>query len=65
MNDSDGQELKPGDRVLWCKHGRYGGMRIRYVRGFTPKMVRVSREPDSDRTTNVTAGRLIKTLRQE
>ena len=40
MKDVDEQELSVGDRVAYQNGGRYPGLHVTTVLGFTPKMVK-------------------------
>lgn len=60
FKDFAGQDLAMGDRVVWAEGGRYAGLRGPYfVRGFTPKMVRVGM-PDWEKNHSVMARNLVK-----
>ncbi|EPX78110.1 hypothetical protein [Salipiger mucosus] len=52
MRDSIGQEIRPGDRVLWSRNGAYAGFEdgVLTVEKLTPKSVRMrERNPLNDR----------------
>ena len=65
MKDFRGVELKEGDHVVYSWGGRYSGKSLTRVIGFTPKMVRTSRDyPPKYRGENVNPTSLVILARE-